>query len=88
MGGYRDCVADVDLRQFLDDDQVGDVIQTGTAKFIRPRGAHQAQFAHPLDGLPGKLAFEIVFPSDGSDLVFGKIPHHLANLVMLFCPIG
>ena len=81
-------MADVDLRQFLDDDQVGDVIQTSTAEFIRPRRAHQAQFAHSLDGLPGKLAFEIVFPGDGADLVFGKIPHHLANLAVLFCPIG
>jgi hypothetical protein len=55
VGGHRDGVAGVELRQLLDHEDVGHVVEPHAAQLARDRHAEPSRLSHRLDVVPGEL---------------------------------
>ena len=87
MGADGDRVARINLRELVDDRDVGQVIHPRPAHLLRPRNAEQSQLRHLLDVVPGETAVEIVLAGGGFDDGAGEVANHLADLEMVVAEV-
>ncbi len=84
MGADGERVARVHLGHLVDRDVIGELVHPGAAELLAPWHAEQAELAHGLDVLPGKLGGPVELACDGRDVAPGEVADHLADLVMMF----
>ena len=81
--GHHDGVRSAHARDLLHRDGVRDRIAAHAAPLLGRENAHEAQLAHPLDGLVGKTSIAVDLGGDGADFALGEVARHLADHPLL-----
>ncbi|MCY1364499.1 hypothetical protein D9M69_513030 [compost metagenome] len=74
---------DAGATQFLDQDEVVQLVRAGAAVFLGNRTPEQASFAGLAPDIPRHDAIVLPLGMKGGDLDFDETPYHVAELLMV-----
>src|SRR5205814_5722689 len=76
-------VTGVDLRELVDDEDVGEIVHAGAAQILRPGNTEQSQVGHAPHVVPRERAVAVVLRGARLHDLLREVAHHVADLEMV-----